>query len=218
MAKFRRSATVAGVLAAVVFLGWWLWPGDEGAHRSVAPDAPAIEVEGAQSIIVREQGRKVWEFAAERIVVSANRAYVTATNVRRGVFYRDGRPYLHLRARSVRLNQQTRDLVASGTVEASGPDGFSVRTERAAWQHRLRRLQCPVAVRATLRGLTFQTSGLAYDATRGQLSCPRPVQVNSQHAVLRGVGAVVDVKPQRVEFQDGVEIVIRPGAGFVTGS
>ena len=218
LAKLRRIATVTGLLVTVVVFGWWLWSDEEDPDRTAAPDVPAFEVEGAQSIIVREQGRKVWEFSAERIVLSADKTYATATNVRRGVFYRDGKPYLHLRATSVRLNQQTRDLVASGAVHVSGADEFSVRTERAVWNHRLRRLQCPVAVRATLRGLTFQTSELSYDAKRGQITCPRPVQIDSKHARLRGSGAVADVRRQRVEFPEGAEIVIRPGAGFLPGS
>jgi hypothetical protein len=34
---------------------------------------------------------------------------------------------------------------------------------------------------------------------------------------LRGVGAVADVEPQRVEFSHGVEIVIHPGAVSLPG-
>jgi len=207
---------VAGVLATVVVFGLWLWSDDKDSDLVATHDAPAIEVEGAESIIVREAGRKVWEFSADRIV--SERDYVTATNVRRAVYYRDEKPYLRLAARNVRLNQQTRDLVANGTVQASGPHGFTVRTERAVWKHRARLLQCPLAVRATLRGLTFHTTELSYDTKLGQLSCPRVVQVDSKHAQLRGDGAVVDVKRQRVEFPQGAEIVIRPGAGFLPGS
>ena len=216
--KLQRIATVTGLLVTVVVFGWWLSSDEAGPGHNVAPEAPAVEVEGAQSIIVREQSRKVWEFSAERIILSADKIHATATNVRRGIFYRDGKPYLHLRATSVSLNQQTRDLVAHGAVHVSGADDFSVRTERAVWNHRLRRLQCPVAVRATLRGLTFQTSELSYDAQRGRLSCPRPVQVDSKHAQLRGSGVVADVQHQRVESGTGGEIVIRPGAGFLPGS
>jgi len=208
---------VAGLPATVVFLMWWLWQDDTISKRGAVSDAPAVEVQGAK-ITIKEEGRKVWEFEAERIVVSANRAYVTAFNVRRGVYFRNGQPYLHLQARLVRLNQTTRDLIATGTVRASGPEGFSVHTERASWKHRTRVLRCPLVVRATLRGLTFHTNDLSYDARVGRLNCPRAVQVNSQHAQLRGAGAVADVKPQRIEFQNGVEIVIRPGAGLVPGS
>jgi hypothetical protein len=105
--------------------------------------------------------------------VSADRVTVTAEGVKRGTYYREGKPFLHWQAQRLRLNQTTRDIVADGQVSANGPDGFSLRATRADWSHQKQELRCNVPVKATLRGAVFEAPSLVYDATTGQLHCPQ---------------------------------------------
>ncbi len=301
---------------------------------SPGPKTPPIMAEDVQKVRVREPqtGRLAWEFSAKRITVDASHVWTTATDVRDAVIYREGKPYLQLQAREVRLNQQTRDvdatgsvhaklpqgftiqtqralwthqlgrleangtvkaqgrdgliiqtqravwtqrhsqleasggvraqtrdgmtvqtdravwtegpkrLEATGNVSAQGRDGFSVRTQRAIWLHPRRRLEVlgnvtaqgrdgfmartqravwsqndsrlevPGAVTATLRGMTFNTRVIAYDARSGRLNCPQPFQMEASGITISGARAGANARRQIVESHGGVKIVIRPSA------
>lgn len=206
-------AVILGSLSLLVLPRLVRWLGDNGSvgRTAAAAHTPSVVAEGAQSIVVRDpNGGKAWEFSADRITISSDKLYCTATDVRRGVLYRKGRPFLKLQARQVRLNQQTRDLIATGTVSASGPDGFSVRTERADWQHQVERLTCPDALHATIRGLKIDTKNAFYDARAGQLHCPQVVQVTAERATMKGSNAVADPKTRQVKFNQGVQISVKP--------
>lgn len=199
---------IALVLAVIQSQRWLLDYGEKGASKS--SDTPLIEATGLQTFTVRENGQIAWTFSADRIVVSGDKLYATATGLRKGILYRDGKPFLQLQAQQVRLNQQTRDLDATGTVSAQGPDGLVVSTDHALWTHRLKRLDCPNNVRATLRGLTFTTRRVFYDANQGKLHCPQPYKVEGSGVTLSGAGAVADTKTQIIRSRGTGEIVIRP--------
>jgi hypothetical protein len=215
----RRTFLFWGALA--LFIGVspivWRWLRDEDTPTSPAsdPQSPAVEATGAQSIVMREDGRKVWEFSAQRITISPDHRYATATGVQRGVMYRDNRPFIRMQATQVRMNQETRDWQAKGALKAQGPDGFSIQSPQAQWTHAKQQLQCPTNVQATLRGMKIATRQVVYDAGRSELRCPQPVEVTSPRATMKtqhGTQVVADIKRRRVEFQGGVEIVVRPPA------
>ncbi|MBV9866000.1 MAG: LPS export ABC transporter periplasmic protein LptC [Abitibacteriaceae bacterium] len=197
-------------LAIICWPRWvrWLTQDSDAMTASLTND-PSLVGEGAQNIIMRdEKGQKTWEFSAKSISLSPDRQFYTATDVNHAILFRAGRPYLKLSARQVRLNQITQDLAAIGTVSATGPDGFSVRTEQASWQHQAERLDCPIKVHATLRGFTFDTPTLFYDMKKSQLHCPKQVEIQSARATMRGSNAVADAKTRQVAFQQGVQIDI----------
>lgn len=202
----------------LVALGVWKGPAlrrwlsdNDTLSKAPATAQPSVVAEGAQRIVVRDTaGRKAWEFAARRIVVSPDKVYCTATDVSRAVVYRDGRPFLKLKAQQVRLNQQTRDLEATGTVDASGPDGLTVRTQHATWAHETQRLTCPGDVRATLRGMTITTKAALYDVRAGKLHCPQAIHVTAHHAHFEATNVVADTKTSKITFNQGVHLAIAP--------
>lgn len=201
------------LLAVVSWPRWmrWLTQDSDAMTASLATNDPSLVGEGAQNITLRdEKGQKTWEFSAKSITLSPDRQFYTATDVNRATYFRAGHPYLKLSARQVRLNQITRDLNAKGNVSAVGPDGFSVHAERADWQHEAERLNCPVAVHATLRGVTFDTSTLFYDVKRSQLHCPQQVEVHSTGATMRGSNIVADAKTRQIKTQQEVQLSIKP--------
>ncbi|MDF2441590.1 MAG: hypothetical protein JWN98_2574 [Abditibacteriota bacterium] len=212
----RLAVRVALGLAVLPLTGLLLqWLRDEDAGVTVIDTSlrPSLEAFGAQSIIVRDKGRKVWEFSADRITWSADHRFATATNLRRGVLFRDGKPFLTVSAARVVLNQESRNWEASGQLQASGPHGFSLSTQRATWSHQRERLSCPEAVQAKVRGMTIETRDIFYEAKTGQLKCPQPVQVRSAQAIIQGGRDVVaDIRTRRVEFRSGVHITIKRSA------
>lgn len=209
----RLLALIAALLPVIIALVRWLREDDVNSAVTNSSVRPALEAIGAQSIIVRENGHKLWEFSADRITWSADHRTATATNLRRGVLFRAGKPFLTMSATRVVLNQESRNWQASGHLQANGPDGFSISTDRATWSQRRERLTCPDAVSAKLRGLQIQTRDVFYEAKTGQLKCPQPVEVRSAQATIReGRDVVADIRARRVEFRSGVDITIKRSA------
>ena len=206
--RLRGAVAASAVCGAVALAVWFAGRAEKVEPLSTPRPAPMIEAENVRSIVVREGGRKVWEFAARRIEIDANQTYATAQNVTRGVLYGNGAPLWKLTARNVRLNQQTRDVDAGGGVHAQGPNGLNIATRRARWTHRATRLNCPEAVTATLPRLTIQTGAASYEAKTDALRCTQTVTVSSEFAELTSPRAVAHPKAQTVSFEGGVDILI----------
>jgi lipopolysaccharide assembly outer membrane protein LptD (OstA) len=188
------------------------WLREEDALNSrLSGVGPAIEASGLQSLIVRENGRKVWEFAAERIAISPDHRYATAHNVSRGVMYRNNKPYFSVKAARVRLDQQTRNWQARGQLRAEGPDGLVIESKEAKWTHKTQQLVCEGPVQAQVRDMRINTRGVRYDAPNKQLLCPQPVIMHSRRATMQtqtGTQVVAYLDERRVEFQGGVAVQI----------
>lgn len=209
--RFARTVLVLSAcgLFAVVVARWLSDEGDVVSGPPHSSQGPSIVAEGIEHIVIRDKGRRVWEFAARKITISPDRKYAVATGMRRAILYRNEKPYLQLQASSVRLNQQTFDAEATGGVTASGPEGIEIRTERALWTQSRRVLQCPATVQVRVRGLTVQTRDVSYDMPQSRLHCPQRIEVQGPRISLRGLRAVVDVKNRRVEFNGGTEFVVK---------
>ena len=209
--RLVRTVSILVLSAAcIVFLGRWLRDEDDSLPQPAkTADGPSIVAEGVERIVIRDKGRRVWEFAARKITITPDRMYAIATDMRQAILYRNDKPYLQLQASQVRLNQQTFDAEATGGVTASGPEGVKIRTERAQWSHQSRVLRCPATVEATLRGLTVQTRDVSYDMSKSKLNCPQKVEVQGKRFHLRGASATVDVKTRRVEFSGATEFVVK---------
>ncbi len=164
--------TLVWLTGGAVVAGIFLWPDDSPQlPRAVSPDAPVIEITGVEPVLRDKQGRTVWALKAGRITLSASRLVLVAEDVRRGVYYRDGKPFLIWQAKRLNLNNITRDVTADGEVSATGPDGFSIRAAKATWSHEKQEVRCDAPVKATLRGATFTAPGLIYQAQTGRLLC-----------------------------------------------
>lgn len=206
----RTIFTLFVSVILIVVVARWLRDEDDAApNQPKTAEGPSIVAEGVERIVIRDKGRRVWEFAARKITVTPDRMYAVATDIQRATFYRDDKPYLQLKASQVRLNQQTFDAEATGGVTASGPEGVQIRTEDAKWTHRQRLLYCPATVQAKVRNLTVQTRSVSYDMPQNLLRCPQAIEVQGPHVTLRGARAVVDIKNRRVEFDGGGELVTK---------
>ncbi len=243
--RLRVLFILAGCVAAIVvgvFLTRWLDEESDNIAQSEDKTTPSIEIVNAQSMILREDGKKVFEVSAQRITISPDHHYVDAWKVDKGVMFRDGKPFLQIAADKVRINQQSRDMVATGLVKAHGPDGFSLRTKQANWRHFKKILLCPKPVDATLRGVKLRTSTASYDTQKKLLTCPKPVRavskdnttftarsasydatnhdlrcvgtvvLKSANATLRGGDVHVDTSGKTIQMSGPIEIRAQPGA------
>lgn len=205
----RRIIVTLSTGTALVWIV--MWAIDEGPNPPASSTNKApLEVRDLRSLLVRDSnGKPLWQIAADSVQVSSDSGISILRNVSRGVFFRDGNPFLTMNARLVRVSA-SRDLDATGGVQAKGPDGFSFQTPRAQWWNRAQRVDCPEPVKATLRGLDFTSPQLRYEWAKGQLSCPKPVEVKGEGVTLRGNRLNVKVKERLISLPGGVEMVFDP--------
>ncbi|HEX8550553.1 MAG TPA: LPS export ABC transporter periplasmic protein LptC [Abditibacteriaceae bacterium] len=211
-ASARRFWTVPAAALGLAAVSWWALQPLPDNKKTNADTPPAIEATGARSIVVRENGRKAWEFAAQRITVDASRTRARADNVEKGVIFQNGKALWNLRATRVDLNQLTRDVDAKDAVASLAARGLRITTPRAIWKHSSKLLLCPQPLQAQMKNLDVKAQGASYNVARGELRCTSGVEVTSPFGTLSSPRATASPSTRTVTFQGGVDIVIRRSA------
>lgn len=208
---WKRAAWLGAGAAILGIAQPWKVP---DAAEVLTQDAPILEAEGARDIVLSENGQRVLQISAQKIVISSDKRFAIATGLGQGTLFRNDRPFLQLSASRVQVDYTTRDIVADGQVAARGPD-FDIQTRRVRWNQKRGRLAWPAGATVVGRGLTFYTPDAFYDTRAQTLHCPQKVEVASERAWLSGPNAVADIKAQRVEIKGETVAVFRPRPGEV---
>ncbi len=156
-----------------------------------------------------EKGQRIWSITARDIAVSLDKRYVIATDLKRGIYFRDDKPYLYLKAARVRFDQTTHDWHSPDAFTVRGPDGFTLKSRDASWNNKLKTLDCPQQIVATLKGATITAAQVVYNANTSQLQSRQPINVTKQGIEIKGSPGVADLKNQTVTL-GGSEITIPP--------
>lgn len=215
-ARLRRHLTRFGpFLALLVFVGSFTmllrWLNDEGPQKLASTELVSpLQIENLQSFTVRKDGQKQWEISAQKVELSTKADQTIATNVSKATLFRNGKAFLILKAPLVKLANNTNNLEATGGISATGNDKFSFQTSVARWLNNKKLVQCPKAVRATLRGFEFDAPSLLYYWDSGQLICKEPVELRTKGAVLRSHTLKANVKSRELELGGGVELIFNP--------
>lgn len=158
------------------------------------------------SLLSRKDGAKLWQFDAQTIEPSPDGSQTFAHHVSNGLLFRGGKAILHLSAQSVRLNNTTKDVEATGGVKASGNDRFSVASSVVRWNYARRLLMCPAKVEATLRDFHFQAPHLNYNWESGDLVCQAPVELNAPGVRLKATSLKASTKTRVLTLGGGSEM------------
>ncbi len=213
---FLRSAF--GRLALLALAAWggaalWNWVTTESVEEKRAGDSSSpLKIQALDSLVVRgKDGKKHWEVAADSAQVVDNGDAWLALGVSRGVLFRDGKPWITMRAPRVRYSNLSKNLDAVGGVTAQGPEGFSFATPQARWLDAKKLVEIPGAVRAKLREMEFSAPNLTYQWEKGELQSPGPVEVRVPGGVLRGSQLHANVNTSEVKLSGGTELIFVPG-------
>ena len=190
----------------------WNWVTTESVEETRAGDTSSpLKIQRLDSFVARKDGQKYWEVAADSAqVVDSGDAWL-ALKVSKGVLFRDGQPWLIMRAPRVRYSNLSKNLDAVGGVTAQGPEGFSFSTPQARWLAAKKLVEIPGQVRARLREMEFSAPNLTYQWEKGELESPGPVEVRVPGGVLRGAKLRANVNTSEVKLSGGTELIFVPG-------
>lgn len=208
-ARYRRPACILGGLLAAVGL-WRFITADDPPPEIPVEHPVGIEVDNLKSMLVRRDGKRLWEISASHIRMAADGTQTVATGMHRGILYQDDKPFLIVSAPKVTLQNRSNDLIASGGLQVQGPDQLRLNTGRAQWVQAKQLLTCPKPVQGRMKSLNFAFPQLKYQVDKGTLSAPGPVEVSGQGLRLRGQNVRANIKSRVVEMTGGTELVFDP--------
>lgn len=192
---------VAGVVGLIVR---WGFQDDAIAPVSPEPEPPLIAEKTTQT--VRVDGKRLWQFDASRIELSPDGSQTYAHRVSNGILFRDDKPFLHLSAPLVHLENTSNNVEASGGVKASGANRFAVSSRLVRWNYEKKRLLCPLTVTAQLRDFSFDAPRLKYQWDAGELTCDAPVELRAPGILLGAKRLKASTKTRVLELGGGVHL------------
>jgi len=113
-----------------------------------------------------------WSIDYDKITTSTDQTFVTVDGVRDGVVFKNGKPYLRLRAAHVTVNMISHDFTATGpihieSVNKAKPRSFD--TTSAVWTDAAQRLDMSAPIVVTSPGTELHVAKLSLDVHSGQL-------------------------------------------------
>jgi hypothetical protein len=135
-----RIATIAGV-AFVAYVAYGIYA---AGFDERPPPPPATSLTFRVGHVTGHRiATRSWSANFDRIVSNADQTLLDLDNVRDGIIYKKGKPYLHVRAAHMTVNTISRDFTARGPVHVETVDAKPERsfdTTSAAWQDAIGRL------------------------------------------------------------------------------
>jgi len=138
---------------------------------------------------VADDGRKVWEVAAEDAQYFEADKTVVIREAMLQLFLKDGRA-LGLQGREGRLLLDSRELTRvelSGNIEVMLA-GYEVRTDEATYDHQQRRISAPGVVRIAGSAFELSGDGMEIDIEEQRLTLLHHVSMRVEPALLRQEG------------------------------
>lgn len=107
---------------------------------------PGLDLKGI-NYEVSEKGQRQWGFKAEEVLDSQDGSRTALNGLHDGIFYKNGKPYLHMKSGSAVYHHTTRQLHMNGGVHVAGPDGLRFHAPSLVWIGDQKRIVCPGPVR-----------------------------------------------------------------------
>lgn len=173
----RRKGRLVGAglgLAAVAVLLWWFLTPAAPQPAELAADPPPPRLEGV-TVDGFLDGERQWTLEVAALAEGSDT--VDLERVERGLFYREGGPWLTLRAARGRWIPATNGLELEGQVEIELLSGGRLETERVEWHGEAGRLEATSEVRASLDGDRLKAGRMTADASTGVLHLAGGVEV-----------------------------------------
>jgi hypothetical protein len=158
---------IVAALAVVAFLGIGVY---RAGNETVAPPMQIpIEVQGGRAVGHRISARS-WSLQYDRMQASADGTFVDVEGVHNGVLYRNGKPYLRLRAQHLSVNNISKDFTATGPLRIETIDRHprTFDTRDATWLNYQQTLTMKNRIIVGTDGAKLFVEGLTIDVKTGR--------------------------------------------------
>lgn len=141
-----------GVLIIIIVVGLRVWrplptaPSPPAVPRESTKLEPGVTLEGVEGLVLRREGRKIWELFVDVVTLDKTQTQVTAQGIRKAIYYDErGQPLLWFSAHSLLYNANTGEVTLTGDiqVEARLPKGKMLigKATQVVWNERQRILE-----------------------------------------------------------------------------
>ncbi|MCS7225317.1 MAG: hypothetical protein NZ959_12320 [Armatimonadetes bacterium] len=115
------------------------------------PPEPAIQVEGVEGLVLKREGRKVWELYVDRVTLTKDETKAWATGVRKAIYYGpDGKKVMTVSADSLTYDGVSGEVVLSGRIKLAAvlPKNRVLKGQagQAIWREGSQRLEVLSAI------------------------------------------------------------------------
>jgi LPS export ABC transporter protein LptC len=167
--------TLAAIGGGGVYVGsrWFAPrpPVSAPAPKPIADDGlPPLQIDDV-NFRVSEKGKPQWQFSAQT-VQQLNNGRASLNGLKQGIYYKEGKPYLNVKAGGATYDRVSRLMRMNGGVEATGPDG-----------------------------LRFTAPTLTWNGGSQIIVCMGPVQFQTSEGWVTGSKLVADLKKQTFSLQ-----------------
>lgn len=171
MATTAGRLKLAAVLAVLIFLAIGVY---RAGLNELPPPSNTPQVYFSRGAAKGERVKAPsWSANYDKIVANQDQTILEADGVHNGVIYRDGKPYLRLRAAHMTINTVSHDFSASGPVHVETVARHPQRAfdmESAAWNDTLQQLTLSGNIRvATGAPRPLLVDRLTFDVRTGEL-------------------------------------------------
>lgn len=173
--KGKRLLIVGSIVALgiifVLLYGWWNTPQPPAEYIP-----PSVKLEESR-LIGRRAGERQWEILTQ--TVSQEDDKITLSDMGEIIIFQDGEPYFHIQAQSAVWQRRADLLELTGgvVVKGTGPEEFSLVSEKLIWE-----------------------------GEGNTLTCPGPTIISWNDITIRSNHTVINIDEETVIFQKQVEI------------
>ena len=138
---WKRLATLASIVLLLA-LGFALW---QAGQENIPPPSDTQTLEKGQAEGRRGQFAS-WEFTYDRATTLSDQVTQEIDGIHDGVYWKSGKPLMHMRAQSAVYNSLTHDFTVNGPIHIEIEDHGKIRTfdaNAASWTNSTQTLRIP---------------------------------------------------------------------------
>lgn len=161
-------------IAVLAFVGWVVL----GIYHAGGDVPPPIGNPDTKLTAGHAEGRRVggkpsWSLDYDRLTSSGDSSVATLENVRHGLLYRRGKPYMEMTAKHVVINTLSNDFIVTGPLELTQNDGGHRRrltSDAANYSGALQTLTLPRPATITSDGTTLRVKTVTINFRSGDMA------------------------------------------------
>jgi LPS export ABC transporter protein LptC len=153
---------IAGSIAAVI------WFNLHGKKGSGAQEEPRVTAEDTKMNLEKvhfvedKAGKKTWELEAQSVQQYEDQNLLILRDVKVTVYTKEGRSFV-ISGKEGRVHQDSKDAELSGNVILTSNDGYQLRTQSVAYDHRMKKVTTPDLVEIQGDQIRLEGKGMVVD-------------------------------------------------------